>query len=291
MEENTIEELANNKSTPSLTQNSSDDGNRAAIVADGLTKCYDGEIAVSDLSLSVPEGAIYGFLGPNGAGKTTTMRMLTTLTEPTAGTATVSGVPITDRPELTANIGYLPANPPVFGELTGWEQLRHVARLHEIDTDVADERIERFLNRFDLLEDANRPIAEYSTGMKKKVGLIGTVLHEPEIVLLDEPTSGLDPRAARTVKETIAELATRKMTVFLSSHILPVVDDLADLVGVIDDGELVAEGRPEELKAAVSEGTSADLETAFLEITDEKALESAADSSERQEGEQDASGR
>ncbi|WP_436346645.1 ABC transporter ATP-binding protein [Natronorubrum sp. FCH18a] len=239
-----------------------------AIETDGLTKRYGDDLAVDDLTLSIPEGSIYGFLGPNGAGKTTTMRMLTTLTEPSAGTARVAGASITDRPAITERIGYLPADPPVFDELTGWEQLRHVARLHGIADDRGDERIERLLERFDLLEDADRRISGYSTGMTKKIGIIGTVLHEPEVVLLDEPTSGLDSRAARTVRDVIAELATREMTVFLSTHVLPVVDELADAIGVIDDGRLVAEGPPDELKAAAEDGETTDLETAFLAITE-----------------------
>ncbi|MGN8214243.1 MULTISPECIES: ABC transporter ATP-binding protein [Halococcus] len=238
-----------------------------AIVAKGLTKRYGDDPAVEELSLTIPSGTVYGFLGPNGAGKTTTMRLLTTLTEPTAGTATVAGVPITDRPALTERIGYLPAEPPVFDELTGWEQLRHVARLHGIPDQQADERIEELLDRFDLLTDADRRIEGYSTGMTKKVGIIATLLHDPAVVLLDEPTSGLDPRAARTVRETIADLVTREMTVFLSTHVLSVVDELADTVGVIDDGQLVAEGPPDELKARAQKGAASDLEAAFLDIT------------------------
>ena len=244
-----------------------------AIVAEGLTKHYGDDLAVEDLSLSIPTGSVYGFLGPNGAGKTTTMRLLTTLTEATTGTATVAGVPITDRPALTERIGYLPAEPPVFDELTGWEQLRHVARLHGIPDQRADDRIEALLDRFDLLADADRRIEGYSTGMTKKVGIIATLLHDPAVVLLDEPTSGLDPRAARTVRETIADLVTREMTVFLSTHVLSVVDELADTVGVIDDGRLVAEGPPDELKVQAQKGAASDLETAFLEITAEDAVD------------------
>jgi len=240
-----------------------------AIVADGLTKRYGDERAVSDLSLSVPAGSVYGFLGPNGAGKTTTMRMLTTLTEPTAGRAEVAGVPVTNRPALTERVGYLPADPPVFDELTGWEQLRHVARLHGLPDGEADERIERLLDRFGLLDDADRRIESYSTGMRKKVGVVGAVLHEPAVVLLDEPTSGLDPRAARTVRDVVAELASREMTVLLSTHILSVADELADTVGVIDDGRLVAEGPTKELKAQSVDtvGGEADLESVFMDVT------------------------
>jgi len=244
-----------------------------AIIADGLTKEYGNERAVDDLSLSIPQGAVYGFLGPNGAGKTTTMRMLVALTEPTAGTARVAGVPVTDRPRLTQRIGYLPAEPPVFDELTAWEHLRHVARLHGIPDGEADSRIEALLDRFDLLADAGERIETYSTGMVKKVGIIAALFHDPDVVFLDEPTSGLDPRAARTVRDTIADLVTREMTVFLSTHILPIVDDLADTIGVINDGTLVAEASPAELKARADE--SPDLESAFLAVTAERDTENA----------------
>jgi ABC-2 type transport system ATP-binding protein len=240
-----------------------------AIRADGLRKRFGDELAVDDLSLSIPEGHVYGFLGPNGAGKTTTMRLLTALSEPNAGTAKVAGVPITDRSSLTRQIGYLPAEPPVFDELSGWEQLRHVARLHGLPDDQADARIETLLERFELLADADRRIASYSTGMTKKVGIVAAILHEPRVLLLDEPTAGLDPRAARTVRNTVAELATRDMTVFLSTHILSVVDELADTVGVIDDGRLVAEGPPDELKASARGSEAADLETVFMEVTED----------------------
>lgn len=245
----------------------------AAIEADALTKRYGDERAVEDLALSIPTGSVYGFLGPNGAGKTTTMRLLTSLTVPTSGTARVAGVDIGDRAALTERIGYLPADPPVFDELTGREQLRYVANLHELG-DV-DGRIDDLLDRFDLADDADRRIASYSTGMCKKVGVIGAILHEPDVVLMDEPTSGLDPRAARTMRDTLADLAERDMTVFLSTHILPVVDELADTVGVIDEGKLVAEGTPAALKRRAESAESADLETAFLEITRRDAAETA----------------
>ncbi len=239
-----------------------------AITTDDLTKRYGNELAVSDLSLSIRSGTIYGFLGPNGAGKTTTMRMLTTLTRPTSGTARVAGAPITDRDAVTPHIGYLPEEPPLYDELTGREQLDYIAGLRDIPADEASERIGQLLDRFDLAGDADKRIDEYSKGMRQKTGVIQAVLHEPAVVFLDEPTSGLDPRAARTMRETIADLAEREMTVFLSTHILPVVDELADTVGVLHDGRLVAEGAPDQLKARAETGGGS-LEDAFLAVTHE----------------------
>jgi ABC-2 type transport system ATP-binding protein len=253
------------------------DGGTLAIEADGLTKHYGDVVAVSDLELSIPQGVVYGFLGPNGSGKTTTMRMLTSLTRPTSGTARIVGVDIGDRDALIEKIGYLPEEPPLFDELTAREQLRHVAALHDIPAETADDRIERYLDRFDLLDAADRRQEGYSTGMRKKVGLIQTVIHEPTVLFLDEPTSGLDPRAARTVKDLIAELSAGDTTVFLSTHILSVVDELAETVGVLNRGQLVAEGTPTELKRRAESGEAGSLEDAFLSVTADHADEAPAE--------------
>ncbi|SEW13656.1 ABC transporter ATP-binding protein [Natrinema salifodinae] len=240
-----------------------------AIETDGLTKRYGETTAVSEVTMAVERGTVYGFLGPNGAGKTTTMRMLTSLTTPTSGTARVAGRSIDDRESVTPHIGYLPEEPPVYDELTGREQLEYAAGLRDVPEAEADERIDSLLQRFDLLDDADKRIEDYSKGMRQKVGVIQAVLHEPAVAFLDEPTSGLDPRAARTMRNTIADLADREMTIFLSTHILPVVDDLADRIGVLHDGELVAEGDPETLTSRVETGDARSLEDAFLEITRE----------------------
>ena len=250
-------------------------GESLAIEARGLTKHFDEVVAVEDLDLSIERGVVYGFLGPNGSGKTTTMRMLTSLTRPTAGEARIMGVDVRNRRELIRHIGYLPEEPPLFDELTGREQLRHVAALHDLPAGAADERIQRYFDRFDLAGAADRRQEGYSTGMRKKVGLIQAVLHEPPVIFLDEPTSGLDPRAARTVKDLIAELADRETTIFLSTHILSVVDELADVVGVLHEGRLVAEGPPADLKRRAERGEAGSLEDAFLAVTADHAEEYA----------------
>ena len=257
-------------------------GSEPAIETTGLTKRFGEVLAVDGLDLSIPQGHVYGFLGPNGSGKTTTMRMLTTLIRPTTGSASVMGVDVAKRRELIDVVGYLPEEPPLFDELTAREHLRHVAALHDLPRDVANERIDRHLERFDLAAEAGRRLEGFSTGMRKKVGLIATVLHEPPVIFLDEPTSGLDPRAARTVKDLIAELSRGETTVFLSTHILPVVDELADTVGVLHRGDLVAEGDPERLKHRAESGTEQSLEDVFLAVTTDHAEEGAttADASE-----------
>ena len=247
-----------------------------AIEMEALSKEYDGTVAVSELTTTVSAGTVYGFLGPNGAGKTTTMRLLTTLTRPTSGTARVGGHSIEDREAVRSEIGYLPEDPPVYDELTAREQLIYAAKLRNLPEPTATDRIEELLERFDLAADADRRIGGYSKGMRQKVGVIQAVLHDPAVAFLDEPTSGLDPRAARTMRNTISELADRDMTIFLSTHILPVVEELADIVGVLHEGRLVAEGPPEELTSQVESGSS--LEDAFLAVTQDVPTGATADS-------------
>jgi ABC-2 type transport system ATP-binding protein len=238
-----------------------------AIETTDLTKRYDSTTAVEDLDLAIPEGVVYGFLGPNGAGKTTTMRMLTTLTKPTSGSAAIAGHSVTTRDDVVGHIGYLPEEPPLYDELTGREQLDYIAGLRDVPTERSEERIGSLLDRFDLADDADDRISTYSKGMKQKTGIIQALLHDPDVVFLDEPTSGLDPRAARTVRNTIAELVAGDTTVFLSTHILPVVEELASEVGVLYEGELVAEGPPDALTERMETGAESTLEDVFLEVT------------------------
>lgn len=236
-----------------------------AIRCDGLTKRYGRTVAVDNLSFTVPRGVVYGFLGPNGAGKTTTMRLLTTLTEPTDGNAFVAGTPITEKDSVRRAVGYLPEGSPLHGELTGREQLRYATRLQKVDSGVAEDRIETYSRQLDIADDLDERIETYSTGMSQKLAFIQTILSEPPVLLLDEPTSGLDPQSARAMKDILLELASRGMTVLLSSHILPVVSELADRVGVLTDGSLVAEGTPSSLKSDASDGS--DLESVLLSLT------------------------
>lgn len=238
-----------------------------AIEATDLRKQFGGTVAVEAVDLAVERGTVYGFLGPNGAGKTTTMRMLTTLTRPSSGDARIAGAPVTDRDAVRGSIGYLPEEPPVFDELTGREQLTYFARLRDIPAQEAGRRIDAWLERFDLAGDAGKRIEDYSKGMRQKIGLVQALLHEPDVLFLDEPTSGLDPRAARTVMDSIAELADRGHTIFLSTHILPVVEELADVVGVLADGRIVTEGSPDDLARQVESESDSTLEDVFLAVT------------------------
>ena len=238
---------------------------RAAIATEGLTRHFGETVAVDSLDLTVPEGTVYGFLGPNGAGKTTTIEMLSTLLPPTAGEARVAGVPVTDRDRVKEHIGYLPHESPVYESFTAREQLAYAADIRGMDADTADERIADLLERVGLLADASDRIGTYSQGMRRKVGLVQALLHDPEVAFLDEPTSGLDPRATRAVIDLVGEQVETGTTVFLSSHILPVVEELADTVGVLYRGRLVAEDSPERL--VDRRDATGTLEEVFLSVT------------------------
>ena len=249
---------------------------RSALVTEDLTKKYGETTAVDGLNLTVEHGAIYGFLGPNGAGKTTTIRMLTALLPPTSGTGHVAGASITDREAIIEHIGYLPESPPIHEEFTAREQLEYHGGLRNMDPADIDDRINTLLDRFDLLDDADERITTYSKGMRQKTGLIQAIMHEPDVVFLDEPTAGLDPRAARTVRETITELAAGDATVFLSTHILPVVEEIATEVGILYDGQLVSEGSPVELADRMETSDPVKLEDVFLEVTTDRENESGS---------------
>jgi ABC-2 type transport system ATP-binding protein len=248
-------------------------GPRHAISARSLTKRYGSTTALDGLDLDVAAGVVYGFLGPNGAGKTTTMRLFTGLTEPTDGSATVAGVDCTDRAALVEHIGLLPETPPLYDELTGREQLRFAADVRGLDWEQVSDRSLSLCDDLDLTADLDARIDGYSKGMAQKTAFVQAVQHDPDVLFLDEPTSGLDPRAAKTLRDVIADLAADHTTVFLSTHILSVVEAIADRVGVLHDGRLVAAGSPadliERLDGDASDG-DADLEDAFLELTAER---------------------
>lgn len=239
----------------------------ATVEATDLRKEYGSETALDGVSLSIPSGTVYGFLGPNGAGKTTTMRILTGLSDPTSGEVCICGTPVSDRRTVVDRLGYLPETPPLYEEFTAREQLQYVADLRDLGG--ATDRIDAFLDRVGLTEDANKRIDSYSKGMKQKTAFVQSVLHEPDVLFLDEPTSGLDPRAARTIRESIREFADDGTTVFLSTHVLPVVEAVADTVGVLFEGRLVTEGSPEAVTDRAETGSGGSLEDAFLAVTSE----------------------
>ena len=252
-------------------------GDGFAIEARGLTRSFGPVRAVDGLDLSVRRGEVFGFLGPNGAGKTTTIRMLATLLAPDAGEARVGGHDVrAEGNAVRAAIGYLPETPFLYDKLTAREFLDFVAEVSGVPAAVKRERIEGWLRFFRLADAPPDDFLEaFSQGMRKKVALAATLLHEPSVLFLDEPTSSLDPASARLVKDLLRDLARRGATVFLSSHILEVVEEICDRVAIIHRGRLVACGTLEELRAmrARREGT---LEEIFLELTEEPGAAASA---------------
>jgi ABC-2 type transport system ATP-binding protein len=216
-----------------------------AVETHGLTKRYStGVLAVSDLSLLVKTGEVYGFLGPNGAGKTTTLRMLSGLLHPTSGTAIVAGG-APGSPASLARMGAMVETPAFYPYLSGRDNLRVVARYASVNKS----RIDPVLTQVDLTDRAGHRFRTYSTGMKQRLGVAAALLKDPNLLILDEPTSGLDPQGTVEMRALIGDLRREGRTVLLSSHLLNEVELTCDRVGVIAKGKLVAEGTVDELRA------------------------------------------
>jgi ABC-2 type transport system ATP-binding protein len=231
---------------------------RHAIEAQGLVRVFKkGPRAVDGIDLAVAPGEIYGFLGPNGAGKSTTVHMLTTLLPPTAGTARVAGYDVVSQgPQVRAAIGAALQEAALDPLLTGREHLRLQASLQALPRETRKTRADQLLQRVGLSEAADRKVRGYSGGMKRRLDLAMALVHSPRILFLDEPTTGLDIQSRTALWEEVARLARDDgVTVFLTTQYLEEADVLADRVGIIDHGRIVAEGTPAELKASVGRPT------------------------------------
>ncbi|MEW6433624.1 MAG: ABC transporter ATP-binding protein [Myxococcota bacterium] len=206
------------------------------IAVEGLAKRFGQRIAVSGLTFEVKAGEVFGLLGPNGAGKTTTVRMLTGLLTPSEGKAVVCGVPLPlegDGTALRRRVGLLTEQPGLYDRLTARENLGFFIRLNELDEAKAWARAQKYLARFGLSGREEEPVGGFSKGMRQKLAIVRTLLHEPDVIFLDEPTSGLDPQSARTVRDAVAELAAEGRTLVLCSHNLAEVERLCTRVAVI----------------------------------------------------------
>jgi ABC-2 type transport system ATP-binding protein len=242
-----------------------------AIEALGLTKSFGGQVALSGLNLAVPEGTVTALIGPNGSGKTTTVRILSTLLAPDAGRATVFGHDVVAEPEaVRAAIGVTGQFSAVDKFLTGRENLALMAGLQHMRRATALERTAMNLERFELTEAANRSVATYSGGMRRRLDLAMTLMGAPKIVFLDEPTTGLDPRGRQVLWRIVRDLVADGMTVLLTTQYLEEADRLADRVALIDRGALVAEGTPSDLKKRAPGGRIR------LHFVEEDALDAAA---------------
>jgi ABC-2 type transport system ATP-binding protein len=224
----------------------------SAIVVSGLERAFGEVKAVQGIEIEVAEGEIYGFLGPNGAGKTTTVRMLTTLLLPTGGRATVGGHDVVrEARQVRRSIGVALQEAALDPLMTGRELIRLQATLQGLPSAEGRERADALLDRVGLADAADRRVGGYSGGMQRRLDLAAALVHEPRVLFLDEPTTGLDPVSRKTIWEEVRALNDAGTTVFLTTQYLEEADQLADNVGIIDNGLIVAEGTPDALKADI----------------------------------------
>ncbi|RNM12555.1 ABC transporter ATP-binding protein [Nocardioides pocheonensis] len=246
-----------------------------AIEVTGLTKSYADHAVLRGIDLTVPTGTVYALLGPNGAGKTTMVRILSTLTAADAGDAAVAGHDVRrDADGVRRAIGVTGQFSAIDELLTGRENLRLMADLAHLGKPEGRARVDELLDRFDLVDAADRRAATYSGGMKRRLDLAMTLVSRPRLIFLDEPTTGLDPRSRRSVWEMVRELLADGVTIFLTTQYLEEADQLADRVGLLDEGRLVAEGTPAELKALAGGET---LDDVFLALTGHPATPASDD--------------
>jgi ABC-2 type transport system ATP-binding protein len=239
----------NNKSNPMARPSG------PAIHTIGLVRNFGDFVAVDQVSLNVARGSFFGFLGPNGAGKSTTIKMLTGLLAPTSGKIEILGFDMDSRAiEIKKRIGVVPEDLNLFDRLTGPEMLTFTGRMYGLKPDQIAERANELLALMELDQQPRKLIVEYSHGMKKKLSLACALVHGPELLFLDEPFEGVDAIASRTLKNLLQKLTERGLTVFLTSHVLEIVDRLCSDIAVINGGKLIAAGSLEELKRGINVG-------------------------------------
>src|SRR5678816_621598 len=223
-----------------------------AVETNLLVKQFGQFLAVDHINLQVNRGSFFGFLGPNGAGKSTTIKMLTGLLAPTSGSLRVLGLDITEKPlEVKRKIGVVPEDLNLFERLTGAEMLWFTGRMYGLHRDEIASRTKELLDLMELHNEPKKLIIEYSHGMKKKLSLACALIHRPEILFLDEPFEGVDAIASRTLKDLLSRLTARGLTVFLTSHVLEIVERLCSDIAIIAQGKLLASGSLNELRKGI----------------------------------------
>ncbi|HZV59958.1 MAG TPA: ABC transporter ATP-binding protein [Candidatus Eremiobacteraceae bacterium] len=242
-----------------------------AIATEKLTRRFGNLTAVDQLDLQVTAGQFFGFLGPNGAGKSTTIKMLTGLLAPSSGRAQLLGLDFSSNlMEVKRQIGVVPEGMGLFERLTGAEYLEFVGRMYGLDRATTRKRTEELLEFMQLADRPKTLVADYSHGMQKKLALAAAVIHGPRILFLDEPFEGVDALAAGALKSLLGRMTARGVTIFLTTHVLEIVERLCSHVGIINKGRLVAQGSLEELRAGISasgrEGEKMTLEQIFFSI-------------------------
>jgi len=250
-----------------------------ALEVRGLQKHYSSVEAVKGISLRVERGEIYGFLGPNGAGKTTTIRTLVGLLRPTAGKIELGGYSLHREPVSAKGIvGFIPDRPYIYEKLTGREFLRFIAGLYKVysgEREELEDRIADLLLFFQLDEWGNELVESYSHGMKQRLVMASALLHDPEIIIVDEPLVGLDPKGARLLKDLFQRKVAEGGAIFMSTHTLAAAEELCDRIAIINEGEIIAEGTLQELRALAGMGgdRGARLEAVFLKLTADEDME------------------
>lgn len=233
----------------------------------GLEKHYGKKVAVTGLDLEIPEGELFALVGPNGAGKTTTLKMIVGLLKPTAGSVTIGGYDLATSPKQAKNLlSFVPDIPYVYEKLTPWELLRFVGKLYSLDPDEIERRGMELLNFFSLDEVCNVLIEEFSHGMRQKAILASALLHGPKVFILDEPMVGLDPMSIKSFKDFLRSESQRGMTILLSTHALSMAEELAQRIGILDRGRLIALGSMAELQRQYQSKTN--LENMFLKLVE-----------------------
>ena len=227
---------------------------------ENLTKTYDGEKGIKDLTLHIKPGEIYGFIGHNGAGKTTTLKSVAGIIPYEKGNVFINGISIKDEPIKAKQVmAYIPDDPQIYDFMRGIEYLNFVADIYGIKNE-REERIKKYAEIFEMTDSLSEFISAYSHGMKQKLAVISALIHEPKLILMDEPFVGLDPKATHTFKEIMRELCDNGAAIFFSTHVLEVAERLCDKVAIIKNGSLVKSGTMEEVKGDDS------LEEVFLEL-------------------------
>lgn len=235
-----------------------------------LTKKFGDKVAVDNIDLSVKSGEIYGFLGPNGAGKTTTIKMIVGMLMPDGGSITVDGIDaIHDDVEAKRQIAYVPDSPEIYDIMTGRQYLNFIADVFELSDEERNKQIDRYAEVFEMQDNLDVMIAGYSHGMKQKIVIMGALIHSPKLLILDEPMVGLDAKSSFRLKEIMRALADEGRTVFFSTHVMEVAENICDRIGIINRGKVIAVGTLNEIKAAAKDTGS--LEKIFLELTDDRA--------------------
>jgi ABC-2 type transport system ATP-binding protein len=231
-----------------------------------LVKKYGDLTAVNDISLTIPRGEFFAMLGPNAAGKTTTLKMLAGLMKPTSGCARVCGFDMQLQPlEARRRIAYVPDYPFLYDKLTAWEFFRFTGQLFQMENARIEANAKELIPRFHLTDFVNRPLEGLSHGTRQRVAIVSALLHEPEVFVIDEPMVGLDPQHARVVKDVFKERSLAGVTMLVSTHQLSIAEEMADRIGIIQGGKLVAVGNREELRKM--SGNSGQLEDVFLAMT------------------------